>query len=358
MKILILANNDIGLYRFRKDLIEELLKKHKVYISLPYGPLVDNLKEMGCRFIDTPVDRRGLNPLTDLRLLSGYRIMLRKLRPDLVITYTIKPNIYGGAICRILRIPYAVNITGLGTIFEHSGPLQVLVTQMYRFALKKAHVVFVENSAISDILLSKKITDKERIYLLNGAGVNLNDFPYAPYPENDVFSFLFVGRIMREKGIEELFEATRRLNMDGLKCTLHLVGFLEEDYNADIQKGCSEGWLINHGLQEKVYPFIKAADCMVLPSWHEGMANTNLEGASTGRPVITSNIPGCQEAVIDGVTGFICEKRNVDSLYDSMRRMLLMSRSEREHMGQEGRKHMELTFDKKRVVENTIQHLY
>lgn len=359
MRILILANNDIGLYRFRKDLIEELLKKHKVYISLPYGQQVEALKKMGCRFINTPMERRGLNPLTDLRLLFGYRLMLRKLRPDLVITYTIKPNIYGGIVCRMEKIPYAVNITGLGTIFEHNGPLQILVTQMYRFALKKARVVFAENTAIEDTLLSKKIlSSKKKICVLNGAGVNLNDFPCAPYPENDIFSFLFVGRIMKEKGIEELFEATRKLNSEGLKCNLHLVGFLEEDYDAEIQRGCSEGWLIHHGLQEKVYPFIKNADCMVLPSWHEGMANTNLEGAAVGRPVITSNIPGCREAVIDGVTGYICEKRNVNSLYGAMKRMLLLSRSEREKMGQEGREHMELTFDKKLVVENTIRQLY
>lgn len=358
MRILILANNDIGLYRFRKDLIEELLKKHKVYISLPYGQQVEALKKMGCRFINTPMERRGLNPLTDLRLLSGYRIMLRKLRPDLVITYTIKPNIYGGAMCRTLNIPYAVNVTGLGTIFEHNGPLQFLVTQMYRYALKKAKVIFVENSSISDILLSKNITVKERIHLLNGAGVNLNDFPYAPYPENDVFSFLFVGRIMKEKGIEELFEATRRLNKNGLKCVLHLVGFMEEDYNDDIQKGCSEGWLVNHGLQERVYPFIKSTDCMVLPSWHEGMANTNLEGASAGRPVITSNIPGCQEAVIDGVTGYICDKRNADSLYDAMKRMHSLPRSEREKMGISGHDHMAQVFDKKIVVQKTIDQLF
>lgn len=357
MKILILANDDLGLYRFRKDLIEALLKKNKVYISLPYGKHVDPLKKMGCRFINTPIDRRGLNPLTDLKLIARYRRIIKKLRPDLVITYTIKPNIYGGTICRMYKIPVAANVTGLGSIFEHEGPLQRIVCATYRFSLKKARVIFVENSSIKDVLISKKIAPESRICVLNGAGVNLKDFSYAPYPHNETFSFLFVGRIMREKGIEELLEAVRRLNQEGLKCILHLVGYPEEDYDTEIQKGCKEGWLCNHGLQENVYPFIEAADCMVLPSWHEGMANTNLEGASVGRPIITSNIPGCREAVLDHVSGFLCEKKDADSLYDAMKRMFLLSREERAQMGREGRRHMEQTFDKTIVVGKTMKYL-
>lgn len=358
MKILILTNYDLGLYRFRKELIASLLKKHRVYISLPYGKYVDLLKEMGCRFVDTPVDRRGLNPLKDLRLMAQYRRIIKTIQPDLVITYTIKPNIYGGSICRIYKVPIAVNVSGLGTIFEYKGLLQAVVSSMYRFAIENARVIFVENSSIKNVLVSKKIASKSIIYTLNGAGVNLQDFPFAPYPKNDTFQFLFVGRIMKEKGIEELFEAVRRLNQNGYKCILHLVGFLEEDYDAEIKKGCEEGWLCNHGLQENVYPFIEAADCMVLPSWHEGMANTNLEGASVGRPVITSNIPGCKEAVLDGVSGFVCEKKSLDSLYAAMKRMWMLTRGERACMGREGRRYMEQVFDKKRVVEKTISLLF
>lgn len=358
MKILILANDAVGLYRFRRDLISRLLESHKVYISLPYGAPVDALKEMGCRFIDTPVDRRGLNPAKDIKLFLDYNRMIRKLRPDLVITYTIKPNIYGGMACRAAKTALAVNITGLGTAFEHKGFLQNMVTIMYRTALKRARVVFVENSSIKDILIEKKIIDGERIRLLNGAGVNLQEFPYAAYPENEVFSFLFVGRVMKEKGIEELLSAARRLNLEGLRCLLHIVGYAEEDYHEELQKASEEGWLLDHGMQERVLPFIKAADCFVLPSWHEGMANTNLESASVGRPVITTDIPGCREAVIDGVSGLLCEKRNEDSLYEAMKRIYLMPRKEREQMGIAGRRHMEDVFDKRKVVEHTISGLF
>lgn len=357
MRILILANNDLGLYRFRKELISELLKEHEVYISLPYGEMVDPLVRQGCILYDTSVDRRGINPVTDLKLLSRYNRMMDEIRPDLVITYTIKPNIYGGIVCSNKSIPYAVNITGLGAAFQNKGALQQMVTVMYRIALKKVRVVFVENSEVRKILITKKIVPDRKIHVLSGAGVNLDDFTYTDYPKNDIFSFLFVGRVMKAKGIDELLEAVRRLNREGLICKLHLVGFSEENYRSEIQRGCREGWLVDHGLQKDVRPFIAESDCFVLPSWHEGMANTNLESAASGRPVITSDIPGCREAVVDGVTGFLCERKNTDSLCNAMRRMYQTPREERIRMGLAGRRNMEEKFDKKDVVRETLRWL-
>lgn len=358
MRILILANNDLGLYRFRKELITELLKEHEVYISLPYGEMVDPLISQGCILYDTPVDRRGINPVTDLKLLRRYGRMMDDIGPDLVITYTIKPNIYGGMACRRRNIPYAVNVTGLGAAFQKKGVLQQMVTVLYRTALKKTRVVFTENSEIRKILAAKKIIPEDKICVLNGAGVNLDDFACAAYPENEIFSFLFIGRVMKAKGIDELLEAVRRLNREGLKCVLHLVGFSEENYRSEIRRGCQEGWLVDHGLQKDVRPFIAAADCFVLPSWHEGMANTNLESAATGRPVITTDIPGCREAVLNGKTGLLCERKNADSLCRAMRRMLQTPREERARMGLAGRRYMEEKFDKKVVVRETLRRLF
>lgn len=358
MKILILANYDLGLYRFRKELIGALLKEHEVYISLPYGEMVDPLVDQGCIFYDTEVDRRGTNPLTDMKLFFRYRKLMDEVRPDLVITYTIKPNIYGGLVCRYKKIPYAVNITGLGAVFHKEGFLQSMVTLMYRSALRKTRVAFTENTSIREVLISTRILPAGKIRVLHGAGINLDDFTYAEYPENETFSFLFIGRVMQAKGIDELFEAVHRLNAEGSKCLLHLVGFSEEDYREKIQKGCQEGWLVDHGLQKDVRPFIAASDCFVLPSWHEGMANTNLESAASGRPVITSDIPGCREAVLDGKTGFLCESRNADSLYSAMRKMLVMPREERIRMGIAGREHMKKYFDKNAVVKETMRWLF
>lgn len=359
MKILILANNDVGLYQFRRELLAELIRNgHDVHISLPDGELVKPLCEMGCRFIDTPIDRRGINPVTDLKLFARYRKLLREVQPDLVITYTIKPNIYGGMACRIRRIPYAVNITGLGTALQKKGLLRTLVTTMYKMALKKAKTVFFENAGNMQTLLDEKIVRQEQCCLLHGAGVNLEHYTVAPYPEdNTPVRFLFIGRVMREKGIDELFAAMERLNKENIPCTLDVLGYYEENYADRIGEYTEAGWLKYHGYQKDVRPFIEHAHCFVLPSWHEGMANTNLECAAMGRPVITSNIHGCMEAVVDGESGFLCGVKDTDSLYGCMKRFAELSREERERMGQCGRRHMEDVFDKKKVVEKTMKEL-
>ncbi len=356
--ILVLANFDVGLYQFRRELLGQLLAKgNRVVISLPGGKLVKPLEEMGCEFIDTPVDRRGIDPKTDLKLFFTYRKLLKSVKPDLVITYTIKPNVYGGFACRLAGMPYAVNITGLGTAFQGSGLLRRLVTVMYKTALKKAKVVFFENAGNLQTLLELGICKQSQCHPLNGAGVNLEHYRYMPYPGDETTHFLFVGRIMREKGVDELFAAMERLREEGETCVLDVLGGYEENYAGQIQAYQDAGWLRYHGYQEDVRPFIAAAHCFTLPSWHEGMANTNLECAAMGRPVITSRIHGCMEAVVEGESGLLCEAKNADSLYAAMKTFLALPRAEREAMGKAARQHMEDRFDKMKVVEETIKEL-
>ena len=358
MKVMILANNDVGLFQFRKELIEELLKQHKVVISLPDGDFIKTLEEFGCKFIDTPVDRRGINPLTDLKLFNEYRRVLKQEKPDLVITYTIKPNVYGGIACRVARIPYAVNITGLGTAFENGGLLKKLVTILYKVACKKADVVFFENEENRQIFIKERIARESQTHRLNGAGVNLDKYQVTEYPEGEKIKFLFMGRVMAEKGIDELFKAVAKLTADGINCELDVLGGSEEDYKEKINKYESEGWLHYHGYQKDVRPFIANCHCFVLPSWHEGMANTNLESAASGRPVITSRIPGCMESVVDEVSGFLAERKNAEDLYRVIKKFTELPYEERKAMGLAGRKHMEEVFDKKKVVEETISCLW
>ena len=355
MKVLILANNDIGLYNFRKELIEKLIElKYKVYVSLPYGDRVNDLINMGCEYIETDVDRRGTNPIKDFKLFCKYRKMLKDVKPDVVLTYTIKPNIYGGLCSRYLHVPYAVNVTGLGTAFQLNR-LKYLIVKIYRIALKKAKVVFCENSSIGEEFVKEKIVASSKICVLNGAGVDLEKFKYLEYPDNSiVFKFLFIGRVMKEKGIDELLEATQNLIKSGVQCKLIVVGKYEEDYTTKFSR---YEWLEFVGSQKDVRPFIKECHCFVLPSWHEGMANTNLECAASGRPVITSDIPGCRESVVDGVSGLLCKAKNAQSLFETMKHMTLLSSFEREKMGKEGRKHMVKYFDKRKVVDKTIKAL-
>lgn len=358
MRVMILANFDLGLYQFRKELIQELLKDNEVIISLPYGELVEPLKEMGCKFIDTYVDRRGINPVKDIKLFNNYRKLLKKEKPDLVITYTIKPNVYGGLACQMEKIPYAINITGLGTAFQGDGMLRKIVTQMYKVGCKNANVVFFENVENRQVFIDEKIIKEEKACLLNGAGVNLTHFQMMDYPAVDsVTRFLFIGRVMKEKGINELFSAMQKLVADGYKCSLDVLGGYEENYKEIIKQHEAEGWLHYYGYQKDVRPYIKKCHCFVLPSWHEGMANTNLECAASGRPVITSRIYGCMEAVEDGVSGFLCGKKDTADLYRVMKLFIQLSRDERRAMGLAGRRRMEKKFDKKIIVEETIRRL-
>lgn len=358
MKILVLANNDVGLYQFRRELLLKLLEQHKVYISLPDGDLVRSLELMGCTFIDTSVDRRGINPLNDFRLFMYYCKMLRNIKPELVITYTIKPNVYGGTACRVVHIPYAVNITGLGTAFQNPGALRRLVTAMYKIALKGARTVFFENAENRRVLLDEHIVKASQTCLLNGAGVNLEHYAMTEYPADmGTIRFLFIGRVMKEKGVDELFAAMERLQCDHISCSLDVLGSMEENYAAVIEKCVAAGWLHYHGYQQDVRPFIAQSHCFVLPSYHEGMANTNLECASMGRPLITSRIHGCMEAVIEGKSGLLCEPKDADSLYDAMRRFCDIPNEQRKTMGKAGRRHMEEMFDKAKVIERTMKGL-
>ena len=356
MNILIIANNDVGLYQFRRDLIKELLMNNEVHIALPYGEKVEDLVKMGCKFIDTPLERRGMNPLKDIALFRLYKNVLKNVAPDLVITYTIKPNIYGGFACKQSGIPYVVNITGLGTAFQKDGLLKGLVVNLYKKALKNAKVVLFENEGNRQVFLDNHIITENRTHVLHGAGVNTDVYALVPYPNHtDQVKFLFVGRVMKEKGVEELFQAMQMLLKDGIACHLDVVGWCEEDYTDVLNQYQADGWLTNHGFQNDVKPFIEACDCFVLPSWHEGMANTNLESASSGRPVITTNIHGCMESVEDEVTGFLIEKQNAVSLYEGMKKFLALSYDERKDMGLAGRERMIEIFDKKKVVEDTIK---
>ena len=231
-RILVLANNDVGLYRFRKDLLAALLGAgHEVYISLPDGGFISELVQLGCRFIDTPIDRRGMNPARDAKLLGQYRAILKRLRPDLVLTYTIKPNIYGGLACRALHIPYAVNITGLGSAIENGGWLKRFVLTLYKPVLAGAKVVFFENAGNRDTLAAAGVVPRWRDVVLHGAGVNLEDYPCQPYPQEGTVRFLFVGRVMHEKGVDELFAAAKRMKQTyGDSVEFHIVGSFEEGY--------------------------------------------------------------------------------------------------------------------------------
>ncbi len=354
MKILIITNHSYMLYRFRKALISRLLEAgHEMVISTPFVGHEEDLAALGARCIETDINRRGINPVTDGKLLLNYRKMLKKERPDLVITYSIKPNIYAGLCCRMAKIPYCANVQGLGTAFQHKV-LAKLVAVLYKTALKKAKTVFFENAGNAGEFTSRRIIPVEKVTLLPGAGVDLSEYPYTEYPENGPLHFLYLGRIMQEKGIDELFDAMRKLKAPAV---LDLVGFFDDDYEDQVKALAADGIAVFHGFQTDPRPYYAAADCVVLPSWHEGMSNVLLEAAAMGRPVITSDICGCREAVDAGKTGLLCRVKDADSLLQQMERMASLPRQARQEMGRVGRAKMEREFEKNTVVQKTIAAL-
>lgn len=355
-KILIITNHSYMLYQFRKELIAELMKNNEVVLSMPFVGHEDDFKEMGLRCIETEVDRRGINPKTDWKLMKTYYQMLKAEKPNLVITYSIKPNIYAGFACSCLHIPFCANVQGLGTAFQ-KPVLAKFVTLLYKAAFKNVETVFFENEVNAAEFRNRRIIDMEKQVVLNGAGINLERYTYQPYPNNEPVHFLYLGRIMKEKGMDELFGAIEQLHREGNSCVLDLVGFFEDEYKERVEALQEEKIAVFHGFQEEPRPFYAAADCVVMPSYHEGMSNVNLEAAATGRPVITTNIPGCRESVEHGKTGILCKVKSEESLYQAMKKFLELTPQKRADMGKQGRLKMEREFEKSIIVEETIAAL-
>lgn len=359
MKFLIITNHSYMFWRFRWELTAELLKRGEVVISTPFVGHEDDLQSMGCRCVQTKLDRRSLNPRKEIALFTFYRKLIREEKPDLVITYSIKPNIYAGYACRLAHIPYFVNVQGLGSIFQHEFSAK-LASLLYRGAVRNAQAVFFENESSARFFAEKGIVPKQKEVVLNGAGINLAAYQQQPYPsEDDGIHFLYLGRIMQEKGIDEMLEAGQRLkNEYGESVVIDFVGFFEDDYKDQIDLLVKRNVIRFHGFCSDPRPFYAQAHCIVLPSYHEGMSNVLLEGASTGRALITSDIPGCREAVSDGENGFLVPVKDSDALYRAMKSFVELTPEKRRQMGELSRIKMETEFDKKQVVDETLAALH
>lgn len=357
-KIVIITNHSYMLWRFRLELIQELMKDSEVVIVTPFVGHEDDFKALGIRCIEVDVDRRGINPVKDVALFKKYKRILKDEAPDAVITYSIKPNIYAGMAARILGIPYNANVQGLGTAFQ-KRIVRSVVTALYKIALKKVKNVFFENEENARLFRDLRIIPASKQVVLCGAGINLENYPAERYPENGAVRFLYLGRIMREKGIDELFSAMRRLREKyGERVILDLVGFFEDEYKTETEALCNEGIAVFHGFKEDPRPYYRGADCIVLPSYHEGMSNVLLEAGATARPVITSDIPGCREAVEDKKTGWLCKAGDSESLYRAMCLCVEASRDERALMGELARKKMENEFSRENVVKKAVKALF
>ena len=359
-KILVLGNQARILYLTRFELIKELLDRgDELFVSVPESPYAAPFTEAGCRVIDTPLDRRGLTPRSDYKLRGAYREIIKDVRPDIILTFTIKPNIYGVRAATKLGIPAIPTITGLGSSIQKRGFLQKFVFFLYRRTFKRVPVVFLQNTANAELFRLLGMARPTQIRLVAGSGVNLEKTPFQPYPgpEKPV-RFLFIGRLMEEKGINEYIEAARRLRQVHPEVRFGILGYSEEsDILGRVKKLSEEGVIDYFGYASDVRPYITEAHAVVLPSWHEGMANTLLEAAASGRPVIASRIAGCLETFSEGETGFGVRPRDVDNLYRRLTEFMALPHEKRAAMGAAGRAKMEREFDRRQVNETYLEEI-
>ncbi|MFL2105215.1 glycosyltransferase family 4 protein [Desemzia sp. FAM 23991] len=357
-KVLILVNHDVVIYNFRRELVERLIQEgYDVVISSPYGERIDDLIEMGCKYSEVSIDRHGTNILKEIKLLSYYLKTMKTIKPDVVLTYTIKPNIYGGLAAEILNIPYIANITGLGTAVEIDGFMQKISIMLYKLAFKKVNKVFFQNTENMQFFINNEIA-LEKHKLLPGSGVNLEQFSVLDYPENETIEFVFISRIMKEKGIEQYIDAAKYIRKKYPFTRFHICGFCEENYEKTLKDLEEQHILKYHGMLRDVKKILRKIHCTVHPTYYpEGISNVLLESSACGRPLITTNRSGCREVVDEGINGFLVEQKNSLDLIDKMETFIKLEHKEKRRMGLASRKKVENEFDRTIVVEAYIKEI-
>ncbi|MBH0230745.1 glycosyltransferase family 4 protein [Halobacillus yeomjeoni] len=360
-KILILANDNSTIYNFRRELLSRLISEnYDVIISVPKHDRNLEFEKLGCKIDEINISRSGKNPLKELALIKSYKKQIKRIKPDLVLTYTAKPNIYGSLACKKLHIPYINNITGLGSNFQTENFIKKIMLFLQKKAYKRSSCVFFQNQS------NKKYFEKMNVVgtntkLLPGSGVNLKLHKFEYYPEESKnIKFILVSRIRKDKGFDEFFSAVKTLTEKFNNIEFHLVGWYEDEkYKEQITDMVHKYPVVYHGSQsqEKVHELISDSHCLIHPSHHEGMANVLLEAAATGRPCITSNIPGCQEAVNDGLTGFLFEVKSSKSLSEAVIKYLELKPEERMKMGLLARNKMETEFDRQIVINSYMEKI-
>lgn len=358
-KVLFLVNHDIVIYNFRREIVERLLEEgYEVYISSPYGERIDDLIKMGCKYLEASIERHGTNIAKEIILLRYYKKIMKQISPDVVLTFTIKPNIYGGIAAKSLNIPYIANITGLGSAVENEGLMQKLSVVLYKIAFKKINTVFFQNKENLEFFKNKKIAlGKHK--LLPGSGVNLEQFSLLEYPESKTIEFIFISRIMKEKGIDQYLEAATYIRKKYQNTRFHVLGFCEEkEYEKKLYELEKEGIIKYHGMQRDIRPFLKSTHCTIHPTYYpEGMSNVLLETAASGRPIIATNKAGCREIVDNKVSGFLVQQKNLQDLISKIEDFLKLSYKEKKQMGLKGREKVEKEFNREIVVKAYLREI-
>lgn len=358
--VMIIINSLGGLYHFRRELLQELLgDRYEVIILAPPHENSAYFEKLGCRLIKTKFDRRGKNPLKDLELLIAYIKIIRKFKPDVILTYTIKPNIYGGIAAAFNKVKTIHTVTGLGTVYIQDIWQKKLVILLNRFSFIFASKVFFLNTDNQEFYRKLKIiSNRHSTIVVGGSGVNLAEFKYAEQFDSDKLVFTFIGRVLKDKGIEEFLFAAKEIVKNHENVVFQVVGSVEDEkYLKMLREFESNGIIVYMGRRNDIYRIITRSSCIVLPSYGEGRGTVLQEGAAVGRPLITCDTYGCKENVIDGYNGYLCKVADVNSLVEALLRFIGLSPQEKRLMGRNSRYKAEKEFDRKTVISNYLNEI-
>jgi glycosyltransferase involved in cell wall biosynthesis len=360
-KILININTAWNLLNFRAGLISELIRLgYEVVAVAPRDEYVSKLELLGCRFVHLEMDNQGTHPVHDLVLLWRYLRLLRTEEPDLCLFYTVKPNVYGSLASTFCGVPFINNVAGLGAVFIEGGWLKWFVSMLYKLAFRNSSKVFFQNKDDLQLFLENKLISRQPTVVLPGSGIDLNRFfPVEvdlDVTRNQPFKFLLIARMLKDKGVVEYVNAAQMLKETGIDAEFCLLGFLDVQNPAAIsteqmKKWTEQGFVRYLGSSNDVRGHIAQAHCIVLPSYREGTPRSLLEAAAMAKPIITTNVVGCKEVVVDGENGLLCEVKNAIDLAYKMKEMLMLSDDDRILMGKKGRLKMEQEFDEQIVIQ-------
>ncbi len=363
MKIAFVANTSWNIYNFRKGLVHFFLsRKDEVIVLAPFDEYTSSLESWGCKVFDTSLDGTGSNPLKDIKYFNKLIILFKREKPDVVLSFTIKPNIYSSLSGRLTSIPVICNVSGLGTVFLVQGLTGKLAISLYKLAFRYSSAVFFQNPDDRDLFTSVIHVANEKVYEVPGSGIDLKEFNALPLPSNDRTKFLMISRVIVEKGVKEYAEAASFFEHDD-NVSFTLVGKYDASHARSISQDQlnlwqKKGWLTYLSHSNEIMKLVREHDVIVLPSYREGTPRTLLEGAAMGRPLIATNAPGCKEVVRDGFNGFLCGVRNARNLADKMRLFLSLSNSEKQKLASNSRIVAEEKFDEQIVIDTYVEAIH
>ena len=360
MKVAIVLNTSWNIYNFRLGLVRELIGQgHEVHAIAPHDEYSSKLVDEGCIYHEVKMDSRGANPIKDFALTIELYGIYKRLKPDVILHYTIKPNIYGTFAASLLKIPAVNNVCGLGTSFLNKDLVSWIAIKLYKLAFRFPKLIFFQNQDDRNFFLENKIVNPEIADILPGSGIDLHRFQPETYHKNKKFTFLLVSRLIHDKGIIEYIDAIKILKERGLNANFQLLGSKDYEHRRGIQEDIINDWLEHNvveylGSTDDVRPYMKASDCVVLPSYREGTPKSLIEAASTARPIVATNVAGCNNIVEDNVNGLLCEPHSAEDLADKMAEIMSLDEQSLANMGQQGRKIAESRFSEKIVIDKYL----